>query len=254
MSGLIGRAIRPRLQAGYELRALNRSRVEGVPCHQADISDLAAIEPAFQGADVVVHLAGSAHGAGSWDEILHHNVVGTRNVLEAARRAGVRRVVYASSGATVSACERDEPWASLAAGRYAGLTTWPIFTHESPVRPAGLYGVSKVFGETLGRQYADAHGLSVVCLRIGAVNPEDRPTDPRDYSVWLSQRDVTQAIERAIAAPASLGYAVCFLTSDNKWSYRDIAHTRTVLDWAPEDRAEDFRHLRGPRNGPRTVP
>jgi hypothetical protein len=116
-----------------------------------------------------------------------------------------------------------------------------MLTHESPPRPAGLYGVSKVFGEALARHYADAHGLSMICLRIGAVSAKDRPGAPRDYSVWLSQRDVVQGIERAIAAPPTLGFAVCFLASDNRWSYRDLAHARSVLGFVPEDRAEDHR-------------
>ena len=241
MSGLIGSALRKRLEGRYALRALNRSRVEGVPCHQADIADLEAIQPAFQGVDVVVHLAAYAHGGGTWDDMLRHNLVGAYNVFEAARRAGVSRVVYASSGATVSAVELDEPFASLVAGRYERLTTWPLLTHESPARPSGLYGVSKVFGEALARHYADAHGLSMVCLRIGAVNAADRPRASREYSVWLSQRDVVQGIERAITAPSTLRFAVCFLVSDNRWSYRDLGHARAVLGFIPQDRAEDYR-------------
>ena len=239
MSGLIGGALRRRLEGRYELRALNRTRVEGVPCVQADIGNLDAIQPAFAGADHVVHLAAHAHGGGTWEEMLHHNVVGTYNVFEAARRAGVRRVVYASSGAAVSAWEREEPFASIAAGRYAGLTEWPRLTHESPPRPAGLYGVSKVWGETLARHFSDAHGMSMIGLRIGAVNAEDRPAMPRQFSAWLSQRDATSAFELALAAPATVRFAVCFITSDNRWSYRDATHARDVLGFVPADRAED---------------
>lgn len=241
MSGLIGGALRRRLEGRYELRALNRTRVEGVPCHQADIGDLDAIQPAFAGADHVVHLAAYAHGGGTWPDMLRNNVVGTYNVFEAARRAGVRRVVFASSGATVSACEREEPFASIAAGRYAGLADWPRLTCESSPRPAGLYGVSKVWGEALARQFADAHGMSMIGLRIGAVNAEDRPTAMREFSVWLSQRDATRAFELALTAPASVRFAVCFITSDNEWTYRDATHARDVLGFQPEDRAEDYR-------------
>ena len=241
MSGLIGGVLRQRLEGRYALRALNRSAVEGIPCHRADIADLAAIEPAFAGADQVVHLAARAHGGGTWEDMLHHNVVGTYNVFEAARRAGVKRVVYASSGATHSACERDEPFASLAAGRYAGLADWPKLTHETPPRPAGLYGVTKVWGEALARHFSDAHGMSMICLRIGAVNAEDRPTAAREYSAWLSQRDATRAFELALTAPATVRFAVCFVTSDNAWSYRDATHARDVLGFVPEDRAEDHR-------------
>jgi nucleoside-diphosphate-sugar epimerase len=245
MSGLIGSAVRRRLAGRHVLRALNRSRVEGVPCHQADIADLEAIQPAFRDVDVVVHLAAHAHHEGTWAEILRHNVVGTYNVFEAARLAGVPRVVFASSGATVSACERDDPYAAIVAGRYAEVADWPILTHESPVRPNGLYGASKVWGEALARHYSDAHGLSMICLRIGAVTAEDRPTSPRHFSVWCSQRDVAQIVERAVAAPDGLRFGVFFAVSDNAWSYRDLTHARAVLGYAPEDRAEDYRAIPG---------
>src|SRR2546428_2705436 len=145
MSGLIGGAVRRQLGARYELRALNRRSIEGVSCHRADIADLAAIEPAFKGVDAVVHLAASVGSSAPFDEILRVNVVGTYNVFEAAHRAGVRRVVYASSGATVSGYEREMPYRTLAEGRYDEAGAWALLTHESPVRPAGLYGVSKVW-------------------------------------------------------------------------------------------------------------
>ncbi len=241
MSGLIGGAVRRRLEGRYRLRALNRGPLLGVECHRADIADLAAIRPAFGGVDVVVHLAANTHGGAPWPDVLAQNVVGTYNVFEAAREAGVRRVVYASSGATVSALEREEPYRALVAGRYADAAAWPPVTHETPVRPNGLYGASKVWGEALARHYADAHGLSMICLRIGLVNQADRPTDPRHFAVWCSQRDIADVIERAIQAPDAVRFAVCFVTSDNRWGYRDLGHTRAVLGWAPRDRAEDWR-------------
>lgn len=241
MSGLIGSAVRTRLQGLYELRALNRSWIEGAGCHQADIADLDAIQPAFAGVHTVVHLAALASSAAAWEEVLHHNVIGTYNVFEAARRAGVRRVLYASSGAVVSGYERDFPYSALVAGRYDEVTAWTKLTHETPVRPSALYGVSKVWGEALARQYSDAHGMSMICLRIGAVNREDRPTSPRHFSVWCSQRDVAQLIERCVAAPERLTFDVFFAVSDNKWSYRDIEHARAVVGYAPQDRAEDHR-------------
>jgi uronate dehydrogenase len=241
MSGLIGSAVRARLAGAHELRALNRGRVDGVPCHQADIADLEAIAPAFTEIDVVVHLAANAHDSAPWADVLQYNVVGTYNVFEAARRAGVKRVIYASSGATVSNCELDAPYSAIVGGRYDEVTTWPILTHESPLRPHGLYGASKVWGEALARHYADAHGLSMICLRIGAVNAEDRPVAPRQYSVWCSQRDVAQMVERCIAAPESLHFDIFFVVSDNKWSYRDLSHARAVVGYVPADRAEDHR-------------
>ena len=241
MSGLIGGALRKRLEGRVILRALNRREIVGVDCRRADIADLAAIEPAFRDIDVVVHLAAAAGGGEPWESILRQNLVGAYNVFEAARRAGVPRVIFASSGATVTGYEREEPYASLVAGKYAGLTSWPMLTHETPLRPAALYGVSKAYGEALGRQYADEHGLSVLSIRIGRVKAEDRPTTARDFSVWLSQRDVVQILERSIHAPAELRHGVFFATSVNRWGYRDLGHARAVLGFVPEDRAEDHR-------------
>jgi len=242
MSGLIGRALRSLLEGRFDLRALNRSVVEGVPCHRADIADLEAIAPAFEGVDTVVHLAADATSPNPpWESILHNNVTGTYNVYEAARRAKVKRVVFASSGATVSGIEKDKPYSDLVAGRYEGLTSWPMLTHLSPVRPAALYGVSKVWGEALGRQFADTHGLSVICVRIGRVHAEDKPMSPRDFSVWCSQRDIVRLIERCVEVPEALRYDIFFGTSRNKWGYRDLNHPRAVLGWEPVDAAEDHR-------------
>jgi nucleoside-diphosphate-sugar epimerase len=244
MSGLIGTAVRARLEGRWALRALNRRSVAGVETHQADIGDLEAIAPAFRDVDAVVHLAANVanvEGTPGWEAVLRDNVVGTYNVFEAARRASVKRVIYASSGATVSRIETDAPYAALAAGRYDEVAEWPMLTHESPLRPNGLYGCSKVWGEALARHFADTTAMSMICLRIGHVSAGDRPVKPREFAVWCSRRDIAQAIERALAAPDRLRFDVFFITSENKWGYRDIEHARAVLGYVPEDRAEDYR-------------
>ena len=241
MSGLIGGVVRRPLEDAYDLRALGRRPVAGVGSHVADVASLQAIQPAFAGVDVVVHLAATVDGSAGLDELLGPNIVGAYNVLEAARRAGVRRVVLASSGAVVAGYEREPPYQTLAAGRYEDASAWETLTHVSPLRPASLYGCSKAWGEALGRYYADAHGLSVMCLRIGHVTATDRPAVPRDFCVWCSQRDVGRMIEACVAAPASVRFDVFFAVSNNRWGYRDLAHARDVLGWAPLDAAENHR-------------
>jgi len=241
MSGLIGTALRGALGDAHELRALNRRAVTGVTSFQADIADLVAIQPAFDRVDTVVHLAANAESAVPFEATVRANVVGTYNVFEAARRAGVRRVVFASSGATVSGYERDEPYRSVVDGRHDGRSAWPLVTHESPVRPGSTYGASKVWGEALARQYADVHGMSMVCVRIGRVRAEDRPMAPREFSVFCSQRDVCRMLRLCIDAPDSLRFDVFFAQSRNRWSYRDLEHPRAVLGFEPEDAAEDYR-------------
>jgi len=169
---------------------------------------------------------------------MRSNVVGTHHVFEAARLAGVKRVIFASSGATVSGWEREPPLSHLVAGRYEQAGTITPLTHESPLRPSGLYGASKIWGEAIGRHYADAHGMSVICLRIGRVKAEDRPTTTRDVTVWCSQRDIVRMIEACIEAPPSVRFDVFYVVSNLKHGYRDVEHARAVLGWTPLDSAD----------------
>jgi nucleoside-diphosphate-sugar epimerase len=241
LSGLIGGALHQHLGPRYAIRALNRRPVPGVECHQADLGSLDAIQPAFTDIDTVVHLGAAAGDDQAPGTILHANVLGTYHVFEAARRAGVRRVVFASSGATISGWEREPPLSHIVNGRYDELGSWSPLTHEAPLRPSGLYGASKVWGEALARTYADAHGMSMICLRIGRVRAEDRPMASREFSVWCSQRDVVRMIEACIEAPERVRFDVFYVVSGNRWGYRDLEHARAVLGWTPVDRAETFR-------------
>ena len=241
MSGLIGGVLRARLEAagGYELSALNRSAVEGVECHRVDIADFDGVRAACEGKDVVVHLAAYL-GSDDWEGQMRGNIAGTYNVFEAARQAGVKRVVFASSGNAIRGYERDEPYRSIAAGDYASVPPdFPRITHEM-VRPEGIYGAAKVFGEALGRYYSDAYGMSVLCARIGRVTKNNRPNAPRDRSIYLSHDDVAQMLHLCVDAPDALKYDVFLAISNNKWGYRDIEHPRRVLGYEPKDSADDF--------------
>jgi nucleoside-diphosphate-sugar epimerase len=239
LGGLIGSAVRAHLGERYELRGLGRRPgPPGIPWTAADIADFEAMRPAFVGVDAVVHLAAVLGGKADFDAYVRGNVVGTFNVFEAARRAGVRRVVYASSGAVISGVERDEPYASFVEGRAPSA---PMLTHESPLRPSGIYGCTKIWGEALARHYVDEHKLSVLCLRIGAVKREDRPAVPRDASVWCSQRDIARMIGACLDAPSDLRFDIFYVTSRNRRGYRDLEHARKVLGWTPVDSADTAR-------------
>ncbi len=239
MSGLIGQALRAQLQGSHELTALNRRDVEGARTIQADIADLDAISPAFAGQEIVVHLAG--YRGYDWPSLLNANIVGTYNVFEAARLAGVRRVIFASSGATVSGWQRDEPLKSIVEGRYADAPAdWQRLTHETPIRPAGIYGCTKVWGEALARDFSEAFDISILCLRFGAVTAEDRPTSPAMIPAWCSQRDAVQMIERSIAAPASMKFEIFHAISKSRWGVRDASRAQALLGYAPLDCADDF--------------
>jgi len=245
-SGLIGRVVLERLAGHYEFSALNRRPVSGIPCVQADIADFDAIRPAFDNIDTVVHLAGYTGSAedpsvADWEGNLNGHIIGTRNTLEASRQAGVGRVVFVSSGCAILGYEREFPYNHLVAGEYDRVPeTWPMADHTWPVRPDGIYGAAKVFGEAAGHYYSDAHGLSVLCLRIGAVLDTDRPKLRRHYPGYLSQRDIAQAIRKSIDAPDSVRYEIFDIISRNRWAWRSIQHARHVLGYEPEDSADDF--------------
>lgn len=242
MSGLIGGAVRERLEGRYDLTALNRSLVPGVRTVQADIADFDAIRPAFEGQETVVHLAASARGRDPWERVRDPNLIGVYNVFEAARQAHASRVIFASSGSTISGWELVQPYRALVNGDYDTVQhPWPMITHETPVRPTGVYGATKVWGEALARQFTDTYELSIICLRIGLVNKENRPTDSRQFSVWCSRRDISQMVELCIEAPPELRFDIFYALSRNKWSYRDISHAREVVGFNPEDEAESYR-------------
>lgn len=241
LSGLIGGALHKHLGARYSIRALNRRPVAGVECVQADLADLDAIQPGFKDIDTVVHLGANAGDRHSPEDLLRSNVIGTYNVFEAAHRAGVKRVIFASSGATVAGWEREPPLSDIVNGRYEAVGSWSPLTHDTPIRPGGLYGATKVWGEALARVYADTHGMSMICLRIGRVRAEDRPMAAREFSVWCSQRDIVRMLEACIEAPERVRFDVFYVVSANRWSYRDLEHARRVLGFVPQDRAEDHR-------------
>lgn len=240
MSGLIGGLLKDHLLelGGYELTALNRRPVDGVRNHQADISDIEAIKPAFAGQDVVVHLAAYL-GSQDWEGQHAGNVVGTYNVFEAARLAGVKRVVFASSGNAIRGFEFVSPYKEIAAGQYDRVPEgFPLITHEQ-VRPEALYGAAKVWGEALGRHFSDDYGMSILCVRIGSVRRENRPMSVRENAIYLGHADVCQMLRLCIDAPESLEYDVFFAVSNNRWNYRDLSHPKEVLGYDPQESAED---------------
>ncbi len=210
--------------------------------HIVDLADFDAVREAAAGMDVVVHLAAEGEGS-AWDSLLHSNIAGTHNVLEASRLAGVKRVIYASSNQVVFGYRQDEVYQDLLSrpAEQIDPAEWPHVQYTQPTRPLNDYACAKVYGEALAHMYACAHGLSCICLRLGWVVAEDRPPHhPSARHLWLSQRDCVQLIERCINAPDGLRFDVFFGQSDNALNLVDIWHTQDVLGYAPQDRAEDY--------------
>ncbi len=240
-SGLIGGLSIKNLSDRYEFSALNRRPVEGVPCLQADIADYDAILPAFSGMDMVLHLSAYTTDTHDWEGALSTNIVGTYNVLEASKQNGVKRVVFASTGSTMLGYEHDFPYGDLAEGEYGKVPEkWTMIDYTWPVRPDSFYGASKVFGEALGRYYSDYHGISVLCIRLGAVLDTDRPKLRRHYPGYLSQADCVQMIDKCLGAPESLRFDIFDAISNNRWKWRDTSHATEVLGWTPEGSSDDF--------------
>lgn len=228
-TGGIGRLLEERLAGDYDV--VPHGRTPKKPEHEqtlrrADLEDYGEVLALMDGIDTVVHLAGAASPESTWDDVLGPNIIGLRNVLEACREAGVRRVVYASSNHAMGMYDRHEDW--------------PVYPHHLP-RPDSLYGVSKVFGETLGRFYHEEHGLEFIALRIGWVTPDPTETDEDIlHAMWLSEDDTERVFRRAIEAncPFGLFYAV----SDNpnrRWS---MTNTMLDLGYRPQD---DWTQLPG---------
>ena len=245
--GVIGGVVRRHLSERYELSYVSRHPA-GFSSHVGDISDLPSIRHAFEGIDAVVHLAATSSVDAPWDRVLVDNIVGTYNVFEAARSANVRRVVFASSNHVVGMYEVE------GAPELYDLEDPRVYDASVPVRTDSLYGVSKVFGEALGRLYADRYRMDVICLRMGAVRESDDPTKveagrpfelfpvltaeqsrQRLRAVWLSHRDCAQLIQRALDAPVH--WAVVFGVSNNPRRFWDLEAARDLLGFEPLDSA-----------------
>lgn len=219
-AGRIGNYLRAGLPAlGWTLRCYDIVALDDVEdAITADIRDPAALAAAMVEVDAVVHLAGIPTEA-PFADILSSNIEGTHQVFEAARQAGVRRMVFPSSNHAVGFTPRVD---SL------GVATEP--------RPDSYYGVSKLFGEVLGRLYVDRNGMEVACLRIGSCC--DRPTTPRHLATWLSPGDAALLVHACLTAP-DLRYAVMYGISANSRAWWDLGQAR-ALGYEPRDDAEVF--------------
>lgn len=234
MSGLIGGIAARDLSDDYGVSGIGRTPVSEWPYTVADITDLNAIRPAFEEVDTVVHMA--AYLGNDDQRHLEVNVRGTFNVFEAAREAGVRRLVFGSSGSTMHAYETEEPILAMTEARLTDIPGQrPVLTHLDPPRPDNLYGAVKLFGEALGRSISERDGISVICIKLGRVRAEDRPVSAREAAVYLSHRDAAQVVRKCVEAPESVMFDVVYGVSDNFTRFRDIEHAREAIGYEPQD-------------------
>jgi len=192
-----------------------------LPFVQADIAQFDAIRSHFDDRDTIVHLAADPRPHAPWDSLLANNIIGVRNILEAACEAGCRRVILASSLHAV-----------------LGYLPEVVVRADMPPRPADLYGATKAWAETLGSYYAHQRGLSVICVRIGWLKDPASlaPGDP--YLDWvITPRDLVHLLACCIAAPTDLRYGVFHGLSANHERRFDISEAQERLGYRPQDDA-----------------
>jgi len=225
--GGIGSTLRQTLRGAYPILRLS-DRVPIAPAQsgndqieevdQTDISDMAQVERMVEGCDGILHYGGIS-GENTWENILQGNIVGLYNVFEAARRAGVKRIVMATSNHAVGFYPRSQ-----------------TIDHKVVPRPDSRYGVSKAFSESLASLYADKHGIGFLCTRIGNFGP--KPIDSRRLSIWISPRDYTQLVRIGLEHP-DVRYDIVYGVSNNRRSWYDNSNAER-LGYRPQDESEPY--------------
>ena len=223
-AGGLGQALRPRLKANCKiLRSADRVAF-GLAGEQeelvlADLADASAVMGMMQGVDAVVHLGGVSTEA-AFEPILQANILGVYNLYEAARKQGVKRIVFASSNHVTGFYKQSE-----------------TITAAHPPRPDSLYGVSKAFGEDLSLFYFDRYGIETACVRIGSSFPE--PKDRRMLATWLSFDDLHRLITACLTTPV-LGHSIIFGMSNNAVTWWDNSQANHI-GYKAQDSSDVFK-------------
>lgn len=226
-AGALGRQLRTRLAGKFALLRLSdiapmEPAGAGEEVVQLDLADEAGVAALCEGIDAIVHLGGQSVEA-PWPVVYKANLLGAIHLYEGARKAGVDRVLFASSNHAV------------------GL--WPRATridHKAPPRPDGRYGLSKAFGEDLANLYAYKHGVRGFCMRIGSCFPE--PTNERTLWTWLSYDDFERLV--MVGLSAEYVYEIVYGVSRNTRSFWDNSNAFR-LGYDPQDDAERFAEAVG---------
>jgi uronate dehydrogenase len=223
-AGGLGRELRPRLKAYCDTLRLSDIAPLGMAAAgeelcPAALQDRDAVLALLQDVDAVVHLGGVSV-EGPFEPILQANIAGTYHLYEAARKHGVKRIVFASSNHVTGFYRQDE-----------------VIDARAPMRPDGHYGLSKAFGENLAQFYFDRYGLETVSLRIGSSFPE--PKDRRMLATWMSYDDLERLVLASLTAPL-VGHTVIYGASDNTTTWWDNTPARHI-GYRPQDSSEVFR-------------
>lgn len=223
-AGGLGKVLRERLRENCDVLRLSDiqdlgAAGDGEEVQLADLADAVAVDDLVHGVDAIVHLGGYSV-EGPFEPILQANIIGAFNLYEAARKHGVRRVIFASSNHVTGFYRQGE-----------------TIDASHPPRPDGIYGLSKAFGEDLSRLYFDRYGIETACLRIGSSYPE--PKDRRMLATWLSYGDLHRLVTACLTTPV-LGHTIIFGMSDNSVTWWDNRLARHV-GYRPLDSSDVFR-------------
>ena len=243
-SGQLGRMLARHNGDRFALRLTYNTHPFEAPGHeviQMDLTDLNSVVRAMHGVEAVVHFGADSAGRGPWESMLPNNIVGTYHAYEAARQAGVPRLIYASSNHAAGFAVKD------------GGMVGP----DAPLRPDSLYGVTKCFGEALGRFYHDTYGMQVICLRIGTCHGDDDlvdqrermheavarggsyPYNPLEYlSMWLHPEDMSQLVHKSLETDCPFG--IFYGISANTPAAFDLSETRRALGYNPRYNVQDL--------------
>jgi uronate dehydrogenase len=223
-AGGLGQALRSRLSQNCDVLRLS-DKVDLGPaqpneeCVVADLAQASQVDAAVAGCQAIVHMGGISVEA-PFEAIMQANILGVYHLYEAARRHGVKRVIFASSNHVVGFYRQGE-----------------TITADHPPRPDSFYGVSKAFGEDLSRFYFDRWGIETACVRIGSSFPE--PKDRRMLATWLSHDDLHRLVSACLSTPI-LGHSIVFGMSNNAVTWWDNSRARHV-GFVPADTSDVFR-------------
>lgn len=238
-AGNVGSVTVDSLEPHYDVTSITHRKHERFDSVVLSVEDRDALENAFEGQDVVIHLAADPSPDAAWESVLRTNIDGTRNVFEAAVNAGVRRVVFASSNHIHHMNNIEDPACPET------MVANPRAVHpDEPSCPDSYYGVSKVTGEALGTYFAERHRLEVINLRIGWLLSQDELRNLQSKSaaqtryaraMWLSPRDCQHGMRQMVKSDLKENPTTANLLSANRDRYLTITPTMRGLGYEPQD-------------------
>lgn len=236
--GHIGTTLRQGLADKYQIKSFTLTQ-QDFPSTVVDLSQAKDVAGILEGLDAVIHLAADPSPRSGWDSVLKNNIMATYNVFEEAHRAGVQRIIFASTNHTQHGDTMKTSSADLDPDLHIMLRL------NDPPNPDSLYAVSKLFGENLGRYYSRVFNMQFIALRIGATFVADDPsiskgTNREDYirAMFLSKRDCVQAFTRALEVETD--FLIAYAVSNNSRRAFDLRETLEKLHFFPADNAEDY--------------